>query len=330
MAPEGARARLLEDAGAAAEAEDFFRSRQFFDAEEVSHTLVVEGADARVAIPVKVRPTPEGEHLDAVSPYGYSGGAVAEPGAAVAEHVAAVGGAADRAAIEPSGVDWGPTGLVSAFIRDRVGVDPCLAGATERSVVQVSDPELPRKSRMSDRQQIRRNEAAGYEVDARPGPEASDDEIGALTDAYRETMARASASERYMYRQDWFATVLGSPRTWLFLVRSADAEVAAAALAVESDGIVHYYLSGTADAHQGASPSKNLIAAVTDFAAGRGVPMNLGGGMVPGDSLEAFKKGFANRELPFHTHELVCDSAVYATLSGDRPEGDFFPLYRSG
>jgi hypothetical protein len=315
MGPEHACAQLLEDAGAAAEGEDFFRGRHFFDAENVSHTLVIESSGDRVEMPVLVRATPNGAHLDAISPYGY-------PGAALAT-------ASESPRIDPAKVDWSATGLVSAFIRDRLGHSPCLVGATQRSVVQVSDPELPRKSRMSDRQQMRRNEAAGYEIDFRPGPEATDGELSALAHVYRQTMERAGASERYMYGQEWFAAVLGSPRSWLFLVRSADGEVAAAALAVESDGIVHYYLSGTAEVAHRDSPSKNLIVAVTEFAEERGALMNLGGGMVPGDSLEEFKKGFANRELPFHTHELVCDPGVYSELTVEHSKGDFFPLYRA-
>jgi hypothetical protein len=57
--------------------------------------------------------------------------------------------------------------------------------------------------------------------------------------------------------------------------------------------------------------------------------MNLGGGVVPGDSLEAFKRGFSNAELPFHTHEIVCDPGAYRELSGDRKDTGFFPLYRA-
>ena len=315
MAPDSACAQLLDDAGATAEADDFFRGRQFMDAEGVSHTLVIEGSQERVAVPVLVRATPTGEHRDAISPYGYPGAELA-PGSAVPR-------------IEPGSVDWSDTGLVSAFIRDSVGRPPCLVGATERSLVQVSDPELPRKSRMSDRQQIRRNEAAGYAIEVQPGPEAPGADVAALGEVYRATMRRAGAAERYMYGDEWFATVLGSAKSWLFIARAPDAGLAAAALAVESDGIIHYYLSGTADDHQSSSPSKNLIVAVTDFAEGRGSLMNLGGGMVPGDNLEAFKKGFANRELPFHTHELVLDPALYATLSTDHAESGFFPLYRS-
>ncbi len=315
MATEHACAQLLDDAGAAARGEDFFRSRQFMAAEGVSHTLTIESSQEQVAIPVLVRGTPTGDHRDAISPYGYPG--------------ASLGPASETPGIEPGGVDWSATGLVSAFIRDSVGRPPCLGGATERSLVQVSDPELPRKSRMSDRQQIRRNEAAGYTIEVQPGPEAPAADVAALGEVYRATMRRADAAERYIYGDEWFATVLGSAKSWLFVARAPGAQLAAAALAVESDGIIHDYLSGTADDHHSASPSKNLIVAVTEFAEGRGALMNLGGGVVPGDNLEAFKKGFANRELPFHTHELVLDPALYATLSADRAERGFFPLYRS-
>jgi hypothetical protein len=58
------------------------------------------------------------------------------------------------------------------------------------------------------------------------------------------------------------------------------------------------------------------------------VPLNLGGGIVPGDSLDSFKQGFANASAEFRTHEIVCDSAAYERLSAGRDAGDFFPAYR--
>ena len=61
-----------------------------------------------------------------------------------------------------------------------------------------------------------------------------------------------------------------------------------------------------------------------------GLPLNLGGGVEPGDGLEEFKRGFANTELPFRTHELICDPAAYAELSAGREDDGFFPLYRRG
>ena len=59
------------------------------------------------------------------------------------------------------------------------------------------------------------------------------------------------------------------------------------------------------------------------------LPLNLGGGLAAGDGLEAFKRGFANAELAFSTHEIVCDPDAYAELAGDRDAGDFFPAYRA-
>ena len=86
---------------------------------------------------------------------------------------------------------------------------------------------------------------------------------------------------------------------------------------------------GTADEHRRRAPSKNLIVAATDFAEELGLPLNLGGGVKPGDGLEEFKRGFANTELPYRTHELICDREVYERAVGGDREGDFFPLYRS-
>jgi hypothetical protein len=305
-------AELVSDRGAAAETEDFFRTRAFYDAEGVTHTLRVAPAAGSIAIPVIAREIPGSDRFDAISPYGYPGAAVAgEPRP------------------DPADVDWSGTGLVSVFVRERLGIEPCMSGATERSVVQVADPARERKSRMSDRQQIRRNERDGYLVEHHAGPEAGEAERRAYGEIYDQTMGRLEAEQRYRYGAEYWDRLLSSDKAWLFLVRAPDSGFAAGAVAVLSDGIVHYYLSGTGDAYLRASPAKNLIAAVIEFAEQLGAPMNLGGGVTPGDSLEAFKRGFANAELPFHTHEIVCDRAAYEELSAGREDTGFFPLYRA-
>jgi hypothetical protein len=307
-----ARAELIEDGGEAACSEEFFRSAAFYAAEGVTHSLVVENDSARVALPLIVRPIPGSELSDGVSPYGYPGG----------ERRGRAPSAAD--------VDWSAIGLVAAFIRERLG-EPALAGAGERSRVQVADPELPRKSRMSDRQQIRKNESRGYALRRLHGPQASEVDRAAFLAVYEQTMRRTGAAQRYFFDARYFHALLSSERSWLFLCESpAGGGTAAAAIAALSDGFVHNYLSGTADEHLSNAPSKNLIAGVIDFAEELGAPMNLGGGVRPGDSLEEFKRGFANRELPFRTHELVCDPEAYARLSAGRERSKFFPAYRAG
>ena len=80
--------------------------------------------------------------------------------------------------------------------------------------------------------------------------------------------------------------------------------------------------------HRPRSPFKNVIAATIELADEFGVRLNLGGGVKPGDGLEDFKRGFSNAELPFITHEIVCDPEAYASLGGNRRDTRFFPAYR--
>ena len=101
-----------------------------------------------------------------------------------------------------------------------------------------------------------------------------------------------------------------------------------AAIAGVSDPVLHYYLGGTADSAREASPFKNVVAAMLDLADELELPLNLGGGVTPGDGLEEFKRGFANAELPFRTHEVVCDRGEYERLAGADAGGGFFPAYR--
>lgn len=265
--------------------------------------------------PLIVREVPAGG-VDAVSPYGYPG-------------VVPARGEEPPKALDPGRIDWSPTGLVSAFIRaTALGPHP-LAG-TARGELQISDPSLPRKSRMSDRQQLRKNEARGYRTAIAPGPESDEEARAGFRSAYEQTMLRAGAGERYFFDREWFDRVLSSARTWLVSVTAPEGgRAGAASIAALSDGVLHYFLSGTADEHLRDAPMKNAIVALQDLSDELGVPLNLGGGLRPGDGLEEFKRGFANRRAPYVTHEIVCDREVYDRLSGDRPEGEFFPAYRA-
>ena len=263
-------------------------------------------------MPLLVREIPGTDRADAISPYSY-------PGAKV-----------DGPAIAPGDLDLTPAGLVSLFVRDRLGDPPAFAGGTDRSIVLVSDPSLERKSRMSDRQQIRKNEAAGFSSRVVTGPDSTAEDRERFLAVYTETMRVVDAADHYFFDGAYFDALLASPLSWLVEIADPDGGVAASALAVRSDGFLHYYLSGTADAHRRRAPSKNLIVAANDLADELGLPLNLGGGVKPGDGLEEFKRGFANRELPWRTHELIADPGAYEELAAGRdPESGFFPLYRA-
>jgi hypothetical protein len=305
------KARLIEDEGASAsDAGQFFRSPPFLEAEEATHTLAVEG-DQELHLPLVVRTIDSGGRLDAISPYGYPG--------------------ADRSPEgppDPAGIDWSETGLVSIFVRDRIGERPCFAGGTVRAHVHVADGDGGVRKRL--REQIRRNERQGWEIRAVSGPQLGADQRVGFERAYAETMARTGAAERYLYPSTYFEQLLRSERSWLVLAEREGA-ILAGAIAVASDGYLHYYLGGTAGEALRDSPMKNLFWAMIALGGELGLPVSLGGGVTPGDSLDEFKRGFANAQAPWHTHEVICDAEAYEELTaatGKAPDR-FFPAYRA-
>ena len=306
-----ATAALLADGGAAASGDEFFRSPQFLAAEGATHTLRIESDERTALVPLIVREL-EAPRIDAISPYAYPGGVVIGPGSAPA----------------PDQVDWSATGLVSVFARERLAGEPWLGGARERSKVLVHDPALERRVRARLAEQVRANTRAGWVVGPISGPASATADRDAFAAAYEQTMRRADAAERYFFARDYFDAVLSFERSWLMAARR-EGEIGAAAIAAVSDGVLHYYLGGTADRARDASPFKNVVVAMLDLADELKLPLNLGGGLAAGDGLEAFKRGFANAELAFSTHEIVCDPDAYAELAGDRDGGDFFPAYRA-
>jgi hypothetical protein len=323
------RAELIADRGAAAVGTEFFRSRAFLDAEEAPsdgelQTLRIESEDGALVAPLLVRQIGEGPERDAISPYGYPGLVPAD-----LERISSrIAEGSAFAALDPAAIDFSATGLVSVFLRHTLD-DPPLAGTTARNVVQIADPALAPKSRMSDRQQIRKNLKRGYELTVVPGAETTAEQRAGFLVAYTETMVRTNAGERYFFAAAYFDRLLEAERTWLALALAPDGTIAAASIAAVSDGFLHYYLSGSADSHLRDSPMKNVLAGLCEHAAELGLPLNLGGGIASGDRLEEFKRGFANREQAWHTSEIVADAEAYERLSIGRDAAGFFPAYRA-
>ena len=152
-----ATAELLADRGAAAESPDLFRSRPFYDAEGVTHTLRLESPGRMALVPLIVRGVEGSELADASSPYAY-------PGALV------LGAAAPASA---DAVDWSATGLISIFARERLAAAPWLTDARERSRVLVHDPGRERSLRPRLAEQVRANERDGWQVELVSEPESS-------------------------------------------------------------------------------------------------------------------------------------------------------------
>ena len=325
-------AELIEDRGEAAVSAEFFRSRPFLDAEGVTHTLRIEGGGVELLAPLIVREIEGTGENDATSPYGYPGLVEGEGSRGHAPR--SNSGEAPRGmpptpgAVDPSAVDFSATGLVSIFARHRLDWVP-VAHPSERNVVQIADPDLPPKSRPSDRRQVRRNLEAGYELKLVPGLETTAEQRTGFLDAYEQTMRRTGAAAHYFFPAAYFDRVLEADSAWLALATAPSGDLAAASLAAVSDGYLHYYLSGSTDAHLSDSPMKNVVTRLIEHSAELGLPLNLGGGIVNGDALEEFKRGFANRQETWRSSEIVCDPAAYERLSAGRDAAGYFPAYRA-
>ena len=332
MSAPVASAELLEDRGEGAVSAEFFRSRAFLEAEGVTHTLRIEGEGIELLAPLVVREIDGSGERDAVSPYGYPGLVVGGRGQGHARRSNSGEAPPDipltPPAIDPREIDFSGTGLVSVFVRHTLD-EPPVSGTTERNVVQIADPDLAPKSRPSDRRQVRKNLEAGYGLELVPGGETTAEQRAGFVDVYEQTMRRTGAASHYFFGAGYFDRVLEADRTWLALATAPDGKLAAASLAAVSDGYLHYYLSGSADSHLRDSPMKNVVARLVEHAAELALPLNLGGGISPGDALEEFKRGFANRQQPWRTSEIVCDPEKYAALSAGRPATGFFPAYRA-
>ena len=334
MSAFSAKATLIADRGEAAADAEFFRSRPFLDAEGVTHTLRIESDDIELLAPLVVREIEGTGERDGVSPYGYpglaEGGRVVPSGHSTPSHseVCPEGTTLPPIHLPPDKIDFSPTGLASIFIRHALAPSP-LANPTERNIGQIADPTLPPKSRPSDRRQVRRNLEAGYSLDLVPGPVTTPAQRAGFLAAYEQTMRRAAAAEHYFFGAPYFDRILEADRTWLALATAPSGEIAAASLAVVSDGYLHYYLSGSADSHLRDSPMKNVVTRLVEHSTELGLPLNLGGGISAGDALEEFKRGFANRQQAWLTSELICDPEKYARLSAGREAGGFFPAYRA-
>jgi Acetyltransferase (GNAT) domain len=305
-----AKAELIEDGGASAADDQFFRSRPFLDAEGVTHTLRIEGDGGELVAPLVAREIGGTSERDAISPYGYPG----------------MAGSIES--LDPAAIDFSATGLVSAFVRHALGSAP-LTGASERNEVQIADPALPPKSRPSDRRQVRRNLEAGYVLELVPGAWTTPDQRAGFLAVYEQTMRRTDAAAHYFFGAAYIDRILEADRTWLALATAPDGALAAASIAAVSDGYLHYYLSGTADAHLREAPMKSIVTRLVQHSTELGLPLNLGGGIASGDALEEFKRGFANRQQAWLTSELVCDPQAYARLSRGREGESFFPAYRA-
>ena len=307
--------------------------------------FVAEEDGHRFLVPLIIRPiasdlAPDGpQRFDATGPRGYPGPLVALDPVRDAE------GFLVRA-IDALVETLRARSIISAFIRLHPLLPPPMAPLLQTGVVvdhghstaidlRLTSEELWRQTNHGHRSRINKARKLGYVV------RVDDDwsRFEGFVDLYQRTMSRLEADSFWRLSPAYFEDLRsGIPGDLHLCVVEGGQELAAAALLTEVDGIVEYHLSGSADAHIHASPSKLLIDGARTWAKDRGNRwLHLAGSRRPDDSLAQFKAGFSPLRFPVSSWRLITDTVAYRALTdrweashhvpADTADG-YFPAYR--
>ena len=271
--------------------------------------LAGEGA----VFPVLLRSDP----VDAVTPYGYGGPLVLEPGGDVA-------------------------GAYHAWCRDRgvlstfavlhpllpVAQDGFRVSALGGTIAWALEGDLEAGMHAHHRRLVRRARASGLDATAAPAPA----ELDAFVAVYEETMRRAGAAPFYFFGAEyWEALLRGVP-----LVRidvAGEDGLAASVLGMGRPPLLHYHLGGNTEAGRKAGASQLALLALARWGQEQGyATLHLGGGVGGrADSLLEYKRRFAPGGLvPSAIGKAVHDEPAYlrAAGAGAVDWDGFFPAYR--
>lgn len=162
---------------------------------------------------------------------------------------------------------------------------------------------------------------------------------------YEATMNRLGAAEQYLFDDTYYISLMSGLAEELQIVEVLDSTgqtVASALLLCDTQGIVHYHLSGSDPAAAREGANNLLIWTILEWSSERGfTSVHLGGGVTAGDSLFKFKTSFGGERLPFNVGGVIIDADAYESAVADRarvlghsPESlkisGFFPAYRAG
>ena len=287
-------------------------------------------------IPLLQRPLPPSfgapaAWSDATSPYGYSSALFVGDGEWPLRAVQAfVGTCAERDIISVF-VRLHPLLSVPTAALDAAGIR-VRHGNTVHMDLTLPEQALRDQQRSGHRYEIRRLHLDDFKV-------VVDDWslYDRFVQLYWEAMRDLNADPYYLFPAGYFGDLRRSlgPRLHLLSVLAPDRSVAAAGLFTETQGIVQYHLSCTAEEHRRRAPSKLMLDYAITWAksAGNHV-LHLGGGAgSQADGLFRFKTGFSKTHAPFHTWRVICDPKRYSELieaagAFDVPPEGFFPAYR--
>jgi serine/alanine adding enzyme len=289
--------------------------------------LAYHDDDGDVALPLLLRPLPDGDGWDATSAYGYGG-----PVIRGTPDLAGFGNALDAWAIE--------NGVVATFLRmnpllhEGVPVPPTALLVDVGSTVawDVRPGRDLRSGLHSDqRRSVRKAENAGVEFRVVLRPPG----LTRFRELYVETMRRQQAAEFFYFPDGyWEALTTEDEHLVPLLVEGRfEGRVISALLAFVAERWLHAHLTAGEEVARTLGAASGCYLAAAEWAQSRGLTaFHLGGG-VGGSTespLHAFKRRFDPKTplRQFRVAKLVHDPARFRQLADTDSTDGFFPPWR--
>lgn len=280
---------------------------------------------AESALPLLLRPLPDGDGWDATSAYGYGGPMSTSP-------------VEDPSFVEAVDV-WAVTNnVVASFVRyhpvignHRLGPKRTVAQAGQTVLWNIQQTDLLESMHAHHRRAVRKADRSGIEVRAVLGPR----NLQSFRMLYERTMRRQGARAFYLFPEVYWKLLRGRCSEHLLLLEAVmDEAVVAAILCLVSPPYLHYHLGASDDAGRLVGASNRLFLAAAQWGQERGlIAFHLGGGVggASDSSLFVFKQRFdpTGNPLDFHVGRWVHDPARYRELSSVVTDADYFPPWRS-
>lgn len=307
--------------------------------------VVVTDGDRQLFLPYLLRsggmslPDDCDSPRDIVSPYGYPGILLNEPG-----RNSQFAAEAWMALCE----DWRQRGICSAFLR----MHPILGAGFEELFppgTLLDSGDTVAVNLYLDREtiwgQISKNHRRTLEKCRKLGFTTRflplRDVLDSFIDIYEQTMDRVGARDSYYFGRDYFSALADMPGVECCVVESGGVTIAACLL-FESHGIVQFHLGGTATEFYSQSPFHFCLNQAILWSKERGNHWLHFGGGVGGsdDQLMKFKAGFSPLRFHFQTARVILNEPVYLQLveatarsNGTSPgallASNYFPAYRT-
>ena len=280
-----------------------------------------------IALPLLLRPLPDGSGWDATSAYGYGG-----PAARTAGARAAFGRALDA---------WArANGVVSTFLRLHPLLDNHRLVPARAEIIPVGSTvawdvspgrDLMATMHPHHRRAARRADRAGLEVSVVQRPDC----LAGFRELYVTTMRRQEADPFFYFPTEYWESLLADSETLhpVLVEGRLEGSLVASLLCFAEGSRLHYHLGASHEAARSIGASNRCFLAAAEWAQAREMTrFHLGGGVGGSaeSSLYVFKQRFdpESEPLPFHIAKIVHDRARYRELAGTDGTAGFFPPWR--